>query len=254
MEAKHDPIAKFGSIPMPREMSEIIALGRQEGRSNLEPPQLGLPNGGGAIPGIGEKFAANPGNGTGTMSVPIHASSGRGGFGPHLSLTYDTGRGNSLFGFGKMDESRIADPADKSRIFSWLLCENSDDRGNVVSYRYKAEDSAGVDLVSPQERNRSDLSRSAQRHLKRVLYGNRSPHFPDLNASQLAPLPGDWCFDLVFDHGEHSLDNPVPDDLAQPWARRLDPFSAYRSRFEMRTYRLCRRALMLRSHCEPTVQ
>ena len=37
-------------------------------------PTLSLPKGGGAIRGIGEKFAANPVTGTGSMSVPIATS------------------------------------------------------------------------------------------------------------------------------------------------------------------------------------
>jgi hypothetical protein len=63
-------------------------------------PALSLPKGGGAIRGIGEKFAANPVTGTGSMSVPIAASPGRSGFGPQLSLSYDFGAGNGPFGFG----------------------------------------------------------------------------------------------------------------------------------------------------------
>src|SRR5258708_36230796 len=65
-------------------------------------PQVSLPKGGGAIRGIGEKFAANPVTGTGSMSVPIPTSPGRSGFGPQLSLTYDSGAGNGPFGFGRM--------------------------------------------------------------------------------------------------------------------------------------------------------
>jgi hypothetical protein len=63
-------------------------------------PQISLPKGGGAIRGIGEKFAANPVTGTGSLTVPIHASPGRSGFGPQLSLSYDSGAGNGPFGFG----------------------------------------------------------------------------------------------------------------------------------------------------------
>jgi hypothetical protein len=34
------------------------------------------------------------------MTVPIATSPGRGGFGPQLSLSDDSGTGNGLFGFG----------------------------------------------------------------------------------------------------------------------------------------------------------
>src|SRR6266404_5872389 len=63
-------------------------------------PSISLPKGGGAIRGIGEKFAANPVTGTGSMTVPIATSPGRSGFGPQLSLSYDSGGGNGPFGFG----------------------------------------------------------------------------------------------------------------------------------------------------------
>ena len=63
-------------------------------------PTISLPKGGGAVRGIGEKFAANPVTGTGSMTVPIATSPGRSGFGPQLSLSYDSGAGNGPFGFG----------------------------------------------------------------------------------------------------------------------------------------------------------
>lgn len=53
-------------------------------------PTVQLPKGGGAIRGMGEKFAANPATGTGSMTVPIATSPGRFGFGPQLSLSYDS--------------------------------------------------------------------------------------------------------------------------------------------------------------------
>src|SRR3989442_5293655 len=49
---------------------------------------------------MGEKFAANPVTGTGSMTVPIATSPGRSGFGPELSISYDSGNGNGPFGFG----------------------------------------------------------------------------------------------------------------------------------------------------------
>src|SRR5438093_879131 len=63
-------------------------------------PTITLPKGGGAIRGMGEKFAANPVTGTGAMTIPIATSPGRSGFGPQLSLSYDSGAGNGPFGFG----------------------------------------------------------------------------------------------------------------------------------------------------------
>ena len=50
-------------------------------------------------------------------------------------------------------------------------------------------------------------------------------------------------FSVVFDYGEHDPMNPTPTDSA-PWLCRQDPFSSFRSGFDIRTYRLCRRILM----------
>lgn len=72
---------------------------RQES-NQVRAPAISLPKGGGAIRGMSEKFAANPVTGTGSMSVPIATSLGRSGFGPQLSLSYDSGAGNGPFGFG----------------------------------------------------------------------------------------------------------------------------------------------------------
>jgi hypothetical protein len=63
-------------------------------------PAISLPKGGGAIRGIGEKFASNPVTGTGSMAIPIATSPGRSGFSPQLSLSYDSGSGNGPFGYG----------------------------------------------------------------------------------------------------------------------------------------------------------
>jgi RHS repeat-associated protein len=79
--------------------SEQQASGQGSARTP-QPPAITLPKGGGAIRGIGEKFAANPVTGTGSISVPIATSPGRADFGPQLSLSYDSGAGNGPFGFG----------------------------------------------------------------------------------------------------------------------------------------------------------
>src|SRR5215467_12257243 len=80
--------------------SQERTTSRPEDERKQATPSISLPKGGGAIRGLGEKFAANPVTGTGSMSVPIATSPGRSGFGPQLFLTYDSGAGNGPFGFG----------------------------------------------------------------------------------------------------------------------------------------------------------
>ena len=101
------------------------------GQSATEPfvvsaPSINLPKGGGAIRGIGEKFAANPVTGTGSMTVPIATSPGRSGFGPQLSLSYDSGAGNGPFGFGwSLSLPAITRKTDKG-LPQYLDAEESD--------------------------------------------------------------------------------------------------------------------------------
>jgi len=154
--------------------------------------------------------------------------------------------------YGRTAESRIADPADPSHVFTWLICQSYDDRGNVIEYRYKAEDSAGVEVAFACERNHTTQSRAASHYLKRILYGDATS-LPTNNASfpPLGPdlTPTQWLFEVVFDYGEHDTNAPQPsDDPATNnsifWPVRNDPFSSYRASFEARTYRLCQRVLM----------
>jgi len=347
------------------------------------PPSIALPKGGGAIRGMGEKFAANPVTGTGSMTVPIYTSPGRSGFGPQLALSYDSAAGNGPFGFGwslslpsitrktdkglpkyqdasnsdvfilsgaedlvpefekdaggnwvlvdgkhvihdklrtvgnasyrvrryrprieglfarierwtdsvnpaevfwrsiskdnittwygKTTDSRICDPGDQTRTFSWLICQTYDDKGNAVVYEYKEENSDNVDASQANERNRTDdaldqnkSKRTANRYIKRIYYGNRQPYLPKLEENSPWPDPPgpglpnaepNWFFEAVFDYDDgHYLNETAGHEgrvFAHPvyspgakWSARVDPFSTYRAGFEVRTYRLCQRALM----------
>lgn len=63
-------------------------------------PTISVPKGGGALRAIDEKFTTNPATGTATVSVPLPISPARSGFGPQLSLSYDSGGGAGPFGHG----------------------------------------------------------------------------------------------------------------------------------------------------------
>lgn len=154
-------------------------------------------------------------------------------------------RDNTATLYGADAAARIADPADPSRIFSWLICQTIDDKGNAVRYDYVGEDQRGVDLAAGHERNRV---RTANRYLKRIRYGNRVPLLLDDPAAsrpapQDAPLPAQWLFEVVLDYGDHddAAPAPAPD---RPWPVRRDAFSSYRAGFEVRTQRRCSRILM----------
>jgi RHS repeat-associated protein len=337
------------------------------GGAAVRVPSISLPKGGGAVRSIGEKFAANPVTGTGSITVPLAASPGRSGFGPQLTLAYDSGSGNGPFGFGwslslpsitrktdkglplyldaeesdvfilsgaeemvpvlsevdgrwqrevlpprtvngedyriqryrprieglfarierwtslqtgeshwrsitrdnvttlygKDDNSKVFapaadDPQHSKRVFSWLICQSYDDKGNAVVYEYAAENDQNVDRTQANERNRA---RTSSRYLKRIKYGNEVSRLVQPDLTQTG-----WMFEVVFDYDEGhyeelELDPTHPEaeqhgfvraaaTQATAWAVRPDPFSSHRAGFEVRTYRRCRRVLMFHRFAE----
>src|ERR687885_2356447 len=69
-------------------------------KSSTSGQVISLPKGGGALQGIGEKFAPDLHTGTGNFTVPIALPPGRNGFQPQLNLIYSTGNGNGPYGLG----------------------------------------------------------------------------------------------------------------------------------------------------------
>src|SRR5262249_43669025 len=53
---------------------------------------------------------------------------------PSDSFWRSISKDNVTTWYGRTEESRIFDPTDRTRIFSWLICESYDDKGNVVVY------------------------------------------------------------------------------------------------------------------------
>ncbi len=147
----------------------------------------------------------------------------------------------SIYGFTA--DERISDPDDPRHIFSWLLRESYDDKGNAIFYRYKRENTDGISLETLYERQRTDATIGTQRYLKSISYCNHTPRTRDEDLAQRT----DWLMQVVFDYGEHSTDAPIE---SQPWLCRLDPFSSYRAGFEVRTYRLCQRVLVFHAFPE----
>jgi RHS repeat-associated protein len=172
--------------------------------------------------------------------------------GTGISFWRTLSRDNVMTLYGADPGTTVVDPADPTKIFSWQICRTWDDKGNAAVYSYTAEDSSGIDQAAAHEANRTAQARAAQIYLKTVRYGNVEPYFPDWKAEQETALPADWMFSLVVDYGDHTTTPPTP--LAdQPWPLRPDPFSTYRPRFEVRTYRRVQRLLFFNNFPgEPT--
>jgi RHS repeat-associated protein len=128
--------------------------------------------------------------------------------------------------YGKSQECQIANPQTPDHVFEWLLEEQSDQKGNLISYQYKQEDGQNTQYEWCSSRIVSN------RYPKKILYGNRYPY-----------IKSDWLFQVVFDYGEHHSEQPSDLEITS-WDGRKDPFSSFRSGFEIRTERLCKRLLM----------
>lgn len=325
----------------------------------IEAPSINLPKGGGALKSIDEKFSVNPSNGTSSFAIPVSLSDGRNGFGPSLSLQYNSGTGNSIFGigwdvqlpsiqrktdkhlpeyndaeetdtfliagsedlvpvlventvtnkwepvtktkgnyfiteyrpriesafsriekiqrlnesffywkvtdrnntvtfFGRSDTHRISHPKryaqEPERVFKWLPEISFDDKGNLMQYEYKKENTQQI-VWGVHERNRNDQNIS-NKHIKKIHYANQVPFYPGYiaNKNDYAEIydttvaPGViFLLSVVFDFGEHT--GNLIGETSQ-WRTRPDPFSNYNSGFDMRTYRRCDRILMFHNFAE----
>ena len=81
---------------------DISFLNNEETKTKsnaIKIPSINLPKGGGAIKSIDEKFAVNAITGSASFAIPLPFASARGAT-PALSLSYDSGAGNSIFGLG----------------------------------------------------------------------------------------------------------------------------------------------------------
>ncbi len=157
-------------------------------------------------------------------------------------------RDNTLRIYGQSDDARLADPASPSRVFEWLLEEERDEFGHVLRIEYKRENTG---TWSPPaqlwETGRTRDGHAAQFVFpKRAFWGNKSPDVPALGDATIADQ---FCFEAVFDYGEHDPSSPSPGEI-QPWGLRPDPFSSYRAGFDVRCYRLCQRVLMFHRFTE----
>jgi len=149
--------------------------------------------------------------------------------------------------FGWTAASRISDPKAAGRIFTWLPEFVFDDRGNCARYLYKKEDKTGFDPARPHNKNRfanADITYT-NTYLSKVLYGNKTPY---KNFGDPFPAAADFMFETVFDFGEYNT--VAPFDERNEWNFRQDAFSSYKSGFEIRTTRLCRRVLLFHHFAE----
>ncbi|MFM9941521.1 MAG: SpvB/TcaC N-terminal domain-containing protein, partial [Hyphomicrobiaceae bacterium] len=119
--------------------------------------------------------------------------------------------------YGQSKDARIADPANKARIFQWLIETTYDAKGNRIAYEYQDDRS--------------------NKQIRRIKYGNY--------CADTSRESADWHFEVGFEYSTPaaagSPGDEGPNDPARP---RPDPFSSFKCGFEIRTSVRCIRISM----------
>lgn len=123
---------------------------------------------------------------------------------------------NTISLYGRDGLSRVSGPEGPLQVFEWLIDQSTDAKGNKIVYTYVGEN----DVNQPPVIYEVNRNCTANRYISQVNYGN---YFDKTGTEQFA-------FGVVFDYGQGQ---------EKGWAYRPDPFSFYKSGFEIRTCRLC---------------
>ena len=169
--------------------------------------------------------------------------------------------------YGRTPGARLADPNHEPNIFEWLLEETFDSTGNHISYEYAYDDNQ-LKNNSLSEQNR----KYTRIYPRRIFYGNVPDELMDFNGNQFssgiiregtdhrnpfAKINRHYIYEIVFDYGDwkHPLNNDGRLEYQQTGTKqekfdetvpvRPDPFSSFRSGFELRTLRRCSNILMI---------
>lgn len=168
--------------------------------------------------------------------------------------------------YGKTEQARISKPMDPDRldsrgtdqVYEWLLQETYDAKGNHILYEYiKENPMPGIQEIYEQNRDYN------QTYLRRILYGNTPDGLDEEkrvgkvrkgtdHQNPIESRSRHYVFEVLFDYGDQletpiiPYTHPIPETvIPENWPVREDPFSTFRSGFEIRTLRRCRRVLML---------
>ena len=260
-------------------------------KSGASSQVISLPQGGGALQGIGETFSPDLHTGTGNFTIPIALPPARNGFQPQLSLVYSTGNGNGAFGLGwglsipgvmrktakglpeYRDRSDDPDdwdtfvlsgaedlvPLERSPIRTryqprteglFARIEHHHDSNNdywqiwskdgLISY-YGTPNSRGIDLAVIAEPADPTKIYSWKLSLTVDPFGNRIEYEYDRDRLEEEERQWNQLYLKQIRYADYG-DRANPQFLIAvkfSYEERSDPFSEYRSGFEIRTRRRC---------------
>jgi RHS repeat-associated protein len=245
-----------------------------------------LPQGGGALRGLGEKFSADLFTGTGRIEVPITVPMGRGAMQPQLALGYSTTGPNGVFGLGwslsvpavaRQTAHSVPRYVDERDTFILAGAEDlvpvSTPEPGAVEYRPRTEvmfarilhrsapddrwEVAARDgLINTYAARLTDPRRPERIFAWRLTrtrdpFGNLVEYTYDVDAGDQGGHR--WSQPLLELISYADLPGAVPPryvvTISFDYGDRQDPFSDYRAGFEIRTTRLCR-SITTATHAE----
>lgn len=150
-----------------------------------------------------------------------------------------TDKANTISVLGESAMTRVYDSSDPHKIAEWKIERKYDVLGNCIEYEYYRENANNV-INAPAEYNRlANSDAFNQLYPRSIKYGNS-----EMYGSASWPS-NNWHFELIFNYGEeHDVYPGGVTNANINWLLRPDAFSSFRTGFEIRTYRLCRKVLM----------
>jgi RHS repeat-associated protein len=233
-------------------------------KSGASPQAVSLPAGGGDIRGLGETFQPDLNSGTGNYRVPLDLLPGIHNFQPTLGLVYSTGTGNGAWGLGW----NFPVPSISRRTFRGV--PTYDDERDTFLYggttelvevgpnTYRARLEHGFEQLVRKDAGWQVTEKSGIRHFFGQIPESRIEFDED------GPVR---IFAWLIDRTEDSTGNTITYHYRQEGSQRYlqevryaiytirfeyearpDPFSEFRSGFELRTTLRCARITI---HAEP---
>src|SRR5687768_10051597 len=223
-------------------------------KSGTSPQAVSLPVGGGSVRGLGENFQPDLSTGTGVYNVPLEFPKGPNGLTPQFNLTYNTAFGNGPFGVGwalnlpsitrKVERGipTFHDERDTFLIVGEEMVHIGDDE-----YRMK------VEREFTRFFRRGDYWEGIKRDGQRLVFGRTTQSRVEVTRNG-ETLAHKWCLEELADsngntihfeylrHGDCLYLRTIIYAIYRielSYEARPDPFSTFRTGFEIRTAFRC---------------
>ncbi|SFN75529.1 toxin TcdB middle/N-terminal domain-containing protein [Nitrosospira briensis] len=223
-------------------------------KSGTSPQAVSLPVGGGSVRGLGENFQPDLSTGTGVYNVPLEFPKGPNGLTPQFNLTYNTAFGNGPFGVGwalnlpsitrKVERGipTFNDERDTFLIAGEEMVHIGDDE-----YRMK------VEREFTRFFRRGDYWEGIKRDGQRLVFGRTAQSRVEVTRNG-ETLAHKWCLEELADsngntihfeylrHGDCLYLRTITYAIYRielSYEARPDPFSTFRTGFEIRTAFRC---------------